>query len=140
MSVKEMTYNERRTYCWLLNEIKTELDLQYRWYYPVASIIIPLVIAGMLMWVHWWYPIITTSTLVTIGGQMLAVYGGVIIATRAVWATTPTIALMCMARKRGNPRLFAELVRSTLRARIGVSYIMVGFGVQFMGTILPLIT
>ena len=123
----QMSGGERETYTRFVNETKPELK-RYQYKVIIASIVVFLVVLGIIIW-YWNRPTVAYSTSLLIGGGLYALYGALLLVVGAVSSST-TLGLMSMTRWDGNPKLFAELMKSRFSAIVGVSFIVGGFSIQ----------
>ena len=127
MKANQMSDGERKTYVWLVNETKPELK-RHQCEVIIASTVVFLVVLGVMIW-YGIRPTVAYSTSLLIGGQLYSLYGALLLALGAV-SSPSTLGLISMARWDGNPKLFAELMKSRFSALVGISFIMCGFTIQ----------
>jgi hypothetical protein len=122
-----MNDQESKTYAWLLNETKPELG-RHRRRVVIGSILASLAILCFIK-CYWLTPTLTDSTRLVIGGQFYALFGALLLAIGAI-SRPSTLGLMSMTRLNGNPKLFAELMKSRFSARVGIGFVVGGFLMQ----------
>ena len=127
MKANQMSDGERKTYTWLLNETKPEIN-RYRRKVIIGSTVVFLTVLGVIIW-YWVRPTVAYSTSLLIGGLLYAWYGALLLALRAL-SSPSTLGLMSMTRFDGNSKLFAELMKSRFSAIVGVYFIVGGFSIQ----------
>ena len=133
MKANQMSDGERETYAWLVNKTKPEIN-RYQHRVIISSIVVFLVVFGVIVW-YWIRPTVAYSTSLLIGGGLYALYGALLLVVGAVSSPT-TLGLMSMTRWDGNPKLFAELMKSRFSAIVGVSFIVGGFPIQSVSMLL----
>ncbi len=74
-----MSDGERKTYAWLLNETKIELN-RHRRKVIIASIVVSLVVLGIIIW-YWNRPTVAYSMSLLIG-EVICIVGSVTISIR----------------------------------------------------------
>ena len=127
MKYNQMSDEEREVYTELLNTAKPDIN-RHRSEVIIASIVVSLVVLGVIIW-YWIRPTVSISTSLLIGGQLYALWGALLLALGA-FSSPSTFGLMSMTRVGGNPKLFAELMKSRFSAIVGVSFIVIGFSIQ----------
>ena len=132
MKGNQMSDSERETYTRFVNETKPALK-RYQRGVIIISIVVFLVVLGVIIW-YWIRPTITYSTSLSIGGQLYALWGALLLALGAI-STPSTLGLISMTRWDGNAKLFAELMKSRFSAIVGVSFIVGGFSIQSLSTV-----
>lgn len=133
MEHTQMTDEEKTTYDRWVSETKPEID-RYRRRLVIMSVVISIGLGGLIM-SYWLGRGVTYTTSVTIGGYFYALYGALLLALQA-FSRPHTLALMSMTRVNGNPRLFAQLMKSRLSAQVGICFIAAGFCFQGVATLL----
>jgi len=127
MKDSQMSDEEKEVYARLINETSPTIRKHQR-RVVCGSIVVSLVILGLTIW-YWLRPTVAYSASFLIGGSLYALWGALLLALGAVSNPT-TIGLMSMTCFDGNPKLFAELMKSRSNARVGIGFIMAGFSIQ----------
>lgn len=132
MKDSQMSEGERETYASLVNETKPVIN-KHRRKVVISSIVVFLVVLGVIIW-YWRMPTVTHSTSLLIGGALYGLWGALLLALGAVSNPT-TVGLMSMTRYDANHKLFAELMKSRLNARVGIMFLVGTFSIQAATTL-----
>ena len=130
MKGNQMSDGERETYTRFVRETKPALK-RYQCKVIIGSTVVFLTVLGIIIIWYWVRPTVSISTSLLIGGGLYALYGALLLALGAV-STPSTLGLMSMTRFDGNSKLFAELMKSRLSARVGIYFVVLGFSLQVL--------
>lgn len=134
MKANQMSKGERETYKWLVNKTKPELK-RHQYKVVIRSIVVFLAVLGVII-LYWLRPTVAYGTSLLIGGGLYALWGALLLALGA-FSNPSTLGLMSMTRAEdmafdGNSKLFEELMKSRLSARVGIYFVVLGFFIQVL--------